>query len=813
LQKQTRGILFACGLALFIGAVVTAGCGRSGAKPALPAPAAGRPDLPAVTTLAGLHRFSYAEGDLLRSGASFEPALPHSGVNASGGLAEFVPGGATADTLAYAGYSFALEDYDRDASVRLTWAAQPAEGHAWLALANFSHQHWNWFPLPADGTVTLPSLAEYTGSAPDYALFAVVLVDGGPAAALQQIRIGGQPATGAPSALLEADRPLGLSPLTVTFDAGGSLADAPATLAKYEFDFGDGGGYLDNGPNPVIQHTYVSADTIQPLARVRVTDIFGATAEAAAQVHVGALTAFDEVEQVSFLPGLPFKGFRGNVGQGGSHDGDDYDELVLQGPAGAEATVRIDFSGAGVLSCDNHSSAQSPLEFKVTLAQGQKHLYLEADSGSHDYLVSASVPSIAAQLSATPAKGHAPLSTVLDASASTAAAPDHIVSYQFDPTGSGTYLPAQSDPHFAYAYLTAGTYAARVKVRDEYGNAGVATLPVYAVNGYDEMEDNDSLQTANGLPAVPFTSFSGNIGAGGAFDGDSTDWFRCQAASGQRLRFLLSSSISLKPDFRLFDATGDQLPTYAEFTPGMTFTVAPDTALPLYLKVAGGTPCDYSLACDLNPPTALLVANPDFSPHGQYVVLDASGSSDAAPGAIVSYQFDPEDDGFFLPEQAEPTLPRKFTEPGAHLVAVKVKDNEGHASIAKAWVQIDKHYDEQSSVFIGGNPGNTLPVPVAGWLGSIGNGPDYLAYNGSSIDYLQFAALPGQTFKVTLGFTPGVGDLGADISGGGAYQTSDSSAAGSLSFTHTVAADEGMFYLSIIGLGYYGDYTVDIELL
>ena len=67
----------------------------------------------------------------------------------------------------------------------------------------------------------------------------------------------------------------------------------------------------------------------------------------------------------------------------------------------------------------------------------------------------------------------------------------------------------------------------------------------------------------------------------------------------------------------------------------------------------------------------------DSSRDGAAVVLDASGSSDAAGGRIQRYDWDLDADGKFDASSASPTLRHRYATAGAHTVVLRVVDDEG----------------------------------------------------------------------------------------------------------------------------------------
>ncbi|MDQ3023171.1 MAG: PKD domain-containing protein [bacterium] len=130
-----------------------------------------------------------------------------------------------------------------------------------------------------------------------------------------------------------------------------------------------------------------------------------------------------------------------------------------------------------------------------------------------------------ADLIATPPTGQAPLDAQLDASGSFD--PDGtVVQYVFDPEGDGNLINNGAVPVLDYQYANPGSYMAQVEVMDNDGALATFSTQVFVTPlTYDETEDNDDKATANAVPALPFSNFSGNGGVGGPEDGDSDDWF------------------------------------------------------------------------------------------------------------------------------------------------------------------------------------------------------------------------------------------------------------------------------------------------
>lgn len=97
-----------------------------------------------------------------------------------------------------------------------------------------------------------------------------------------------------PVASLSADPSSGDPPLDVDLDGGASSdPDAGDSIVKYEFDYGEGGGYQDFGAVSITTHTYATVGIYT--AKLRVTDEGGLTDEDQKTITVGvAGNLFDQ---------------------------------------------------------------------------------------------------------------------------------------------------------------------------------------------------------------------------------------------------------------------------------------------------------------------------------------------------------------------------------------------------------------------------------------------------------------------------------------------------------------------------------------
>ena len=252
-----------------------------------------------------LRAASFTEEGLFRLGGDFESELPSNRVFVQNPGADYLPAFGPNDPLeqaAYAMYLFDALDYDRAPELRLNWNEAPIAGQAYLGLANFGQDRWNFFSANTD-VVTLASLAPYIAG--DGRVLVTLLLIGEETAKLASIRIG----EAHPQAVLLADVTEGTAPLTVNFDASDSTT-IDGTLTKFEWDFdGDGDFEQDSGDVATIQNIYPDGGTFS--ATVRITNSLGNTATAAIEITVAGewlhtlaseLTFSNQMSAVAPLP-------------------------------------------------------------------------------------------------------------------------------------------------------------------------------------------------------------------------------------------------------------------------------------------------------------------------------------------------------------------------------------------------------------------------------------------------------------------------------------------------------------------------------
>jgi len=283
-------------LSLLLGLLLAWGCGGNSRDnltaiaqadfPPAGSQLAGAPALPAPSKLAvpasPPRHTAYVEADLIAAGKDYETTLPHRNVAIAGETAELSPNWSAAGSqdpadLAFCMFSFVAPAYDREAEVRYGWDEPPqAPGAAWLGLANWDSDSWDWQLGNSDG------LAAYGSFGPNLSesdtLLAVVVLADDQVSRLRWIRLG----HGAVDAQLTAGSRTGLAPLSVNFSASNS-STALGSIDLYEWDYdGDGIFETDTGATATSSHAYAVAGSFSP--SVRAINSYGESGTASATV-------------------------------------------------------------------------------------------------------------------------------------------------------------------------------------------------------------------------------------------------------------------------------------------------------------------------------------------------------------------------------------------------------------------------------------------------------------------------------------------------------------------------------------------------
>jgi hypothetical protein len=208
---------------------------------------------------------------------------------------------------------------------------------------------------------------------------------------------------------------------------------------------------------------------------------------------------------------------------------------------------------------------------------------------------------------------------------------------------------------------------------------------------------------------------------------------------------LLYFGTGAKPTIDLTQPAGADWTNAGDDLGVMVFSLNPDTATIFDLTFSNDD------APPTSPPTAFLESAPFVGDAPLEVTLDATLSTDD-DGVILTYAFDPEGDGTFLPPAAEPTMQYTYADGGVYKPLVEVTDNDGLKDTHETTVVVggDGNYDEveNNDSIAEANP---LPaVPFQNWYGNIGfNG----AYDSDVRDFLTFDAATGDVLLFEVNFS------------------------------------------------------------
>jgi PKD repeat protein len=644
-----------------------------------------------------------------------------------------------------------------------------------------------------------------------------------------------------PTAVLQADTTLGDLDLEVNFDASASSDVVPGSIVQYEFDFGDGGGFVDNGSTALASHTYTLSGKFS--ATVRVTDNEGAQATASVLIYAGY---FDEVEDNDDLGQsqsilLPTQDLNGSIGPDSVYDGDVADWFSVTAPVGQSLVCQLALDSAGSnIQIELQNNFRGHLAWSVPDDDGGQVLTYSPTAGdfqplrvivrsispdfeSSEYALNVQSNPPTANLVATPPNGALPLMTTLDASGSTDVAGGSLVNFAFN-VGDGLWIDNGADPTFEHTYSEQDFVRAEVRVTDNDGNIDTDFFYVAPGYVYDEVEHNDTRATGNTL-TLPVVDFVGSVGPSdelAVYDGDDSDWYNFSAAVGDALQISCSfTELQLNPALELYDKNGNFLAASAKDAKNpqaITYDVlASQTPLSLIVVASSGAG-DYELDIKLNPPIADLSADVTLGDPPLTVNFNASGSYDKAPGNIVKYEFDFADGAGWEDYGLTSTAMHTYNSDGTYITKLRVTDNEGLSDTASVTIRVGNPYDE-SEDNDDHSQANSVSFPMAGWAGSLGEDlPFYTGYDGDDADYVKFDAVAGQTLTFNLAGDSDTADIDVHLENAAGDILAESTSAEAVEMFEYTFEEDGTYYIWI-ELWYattqegYSDYVCDATLL
>ena len=334
--------------------------------------------------------------------------------------------------------------------------------------------------------------------------------------AQQDIAVTARPSNLPPTASLAANPVSGQSPLTVNFSGAGS-SDSDGSIAEYRFNFGDGNAEKRQS-GATLSHAYTAPGKFR--ATLTVVDDRGALSAVALSPEITVANT----APVARLSGNPTSGpapLTVNFSAGSSTDGDSGDAVVsysfdLDGDGTFETTDSSAPAASTTYSRPGSYTAQLKVKDRSGLESAADRLVITVTSDTMNTAPTAS-------LNADRTNGDAPLTVTFDASGSTDSdSGDRVVSYSFDLDGDGSFEVADSDkPTRTTTYFVAGTYSARVQVKDSKGLESAAATKIVTVTAPRENQPPTARLLADKTEGT--TPLEVNFNAGTSSDPDSGD--------------------------------------------------------------------------------------------------------------------------------------------------------------------------------------------------------------------------------------------------------------------------------------------------
>ncbi len=282
-----------------------------------------------------------------------------------------------------------------------------------------------------------------------------------------------------------------------------------------------------------------------------------------------------------------------------------------------------------------------------------------------------------------------------------------IVRYDWDFTSNGSYDELDGGDNIEFTYPAAGTYRCTVRVTDDDGLTGTASILVTV-----PLQTNPP--TAAGIASIDAVNpLYVHFDASTSFDTDGTvvryDWdFNHDGTfdiidGGPTPDFTFPGNGSYTVVVRVFD------------NDGLTDTAEIEVVL------TGGQ------NTNLEPPEAMLVPTPGNGVAPLGVEWDASGSTDS-DGVIVRYDWDMDANGVFEIIDGNATRSVSYLTGGDYTVIVRVFDDDGGMDVATDTV----HVNEAPVALAGSDPPAGDLAEIQAEMRMTGQGTLVVTYDGSA---------------------------------------------------------------------------------
>jgi YD repeat-containing protein len=517
----------------------------------------------------------------------------------------------------------------------------------------------------------------------------------------------------------------------IALDASAS-SDPDGAIAKYEWDLDGNGSYeTSTGTTPTASTSFATAGS--RAIGLRVTDNGGATATTTRTVTI------QNRAPVAAFTATPNPAAAGQVvsfNASGSSD-----------PDGTITKYEWDLDGNGSYET---STGTTPTASTTYATSGERNVGLRVTDNAGATATVTKAVTISnqpptASFTATPTSAPTGTSVAFNASASKDT-DGTITKYEWDLDGNGSYETTTTTPTTSTTYATPGARTVGLRVVDNSGGTGTATVPVTATN---RAPTASFTAAPNPVP----TGTSVNLDASASSDPDGT---------------IATYEWDLDGNGTYELNTGSTPSTISNYATAGTRNVS--------LRVtdnSGATATKtVSVTVQNRPPVASFTATPNPVTAGTSVAFSAAGSSDP-DGTITKYEWDLDGNGSYETNTGTTNkTSRTYTTAATTNVSLRVTDNSGATSTTTVPVQIRSPY--QAAVLgtaglvdywrLGESSGTTFADSVGGANATAFNGVSLnvshsltsdnntaATFDGSN-DYASAAVNLSGTSKVTIEF-------------------------------------------------------------